>query len=352
MNPISGDSMRSLIKLVEHSYIESSQDILNEATPFNWRTQLIQAGKGLFNPAANRQFMLNQYANALYREWKIESQSIKQTRQAAGSAGVGGSEEPTARDFLTWYASSSAQEGKMLPASAGAVQTAMRQIGVSDLDQPLNDDKLGKLCQQISVIVQARHAKVTTGILQSATSEEEKQVFDLFAKIDDKLLRVGNRLTLNRIGQIIAAELGVDKADYTIIGRSFRDIEVKLKPRLGSVAMDALPNPFRFQNKTDVLTDRGKIQLLQILPTLLLYTIRNVAAHQVRTPPVPTPAPGSDSSPAAPGTTGRVAIDDPDLGQKLQDWINRFKAGHSTHGLSDEALTRLAFTVLTGEKLL
>jgi hypothetical protein len=305
MTPISGDSMRSLINLVEHSSAKSSQDILSEATPFNWRQQLIQAGKALFNPAANRQFMLNQYANALYREWKRESQSIKQTRQAAGSAVVGGSKEATARDFLTWYAGSLSQEGKMLPASVSAVQTAMRQVGVTDLDQPLNDDQLGKVCQQISVIVQAKHAKVTTGILQSATSEEEKQVFDLFAKIDDWMLKYANTLTLFKVSQMIAHELGIDKSQMGKLNLAFKQTEQRLSPR---GLLSSLPTPFGVRNITK-LNDVQKTQLLQVLPTLLLLTIRNLRSQGFR-PQKPAPSPVSATTSAQP--TPAVADDSVD----------------------------------------
>lgn len=305
--------MRQLMETV------STQPSLEEAKPFGLMQQLKLAARGLVNPAATQQLQLNQYANTLYTEWKKQAEYLKKTR--AGTAG-----EPTARDFLSWYGSHSASKGRMDPATVSAVQVAMRQLRI-DLDSALSDDQLEQLCKQIAALVLAKHVKVSTGLLRTATPDEENQIFELFGRIDDLILKNKARLSLKKLADIITSQIGTEGIDPAVIPtavrRGFAQAAKELRAR-GHVLPTAATD-FKSANTASLNTVQTT-QLLQVLPTLLLMILRNLSAARTTDPekPAAPPAPLSPADYATAYAQWQAALNPLGFGpDEIRNLVNR-----------------------------
>lgn len=258
----SAEQMRQLIEAVDHV-----AEPIEEAKPFSLLAQLKTVYKGLGNPSATKtQVQLNNYANTLYSQWQRDSQLLQRNRA--------GGQPLTANDFITWYGKSGRESGRADPAHVNLVRAAMNQLGIKR-DQPMTDDQLASLVKQIAKIVLTQHYKVSSGLLNNASEAEEQQVFALFGKIDDWILRNKNRLSLKVVAQIINRILqseGVsDKDAKEILDNAFADT-VRATPQ--SYTLPQGRNKFNQTNATILSKESEISDLLRALPILLHKVIK------------------------------------------------------------------------------
>ena len=305
------EQMRQLIEAVDHVV-----EPIEEAKPFPLLTQLKTVALGLGNPSATKtQVQLNKYANVIYSQWQRDSQLLQRNRA--------GGQPLTANDFITWYGKSGRESGRADPAHVNLVRAAMNQLGIKR-DQPMTDDQLASLVKQIAKIVLSQHYKVSSGLLNNASEAEEQQVFALFGKIDDWILRNKNRLSLKLVAQIINRILqseGVSNQDAVeILDNAFADTINTARPQ--GLPLPQGYNGFKQINATILSNESEIADLLRALPLLLHKVIKakqdlgltgSSAAQPTTTQP--TAQPTAQPTPQTP---------DP---QALIDLVNRLRAG-------------------------
>jgi hypothetical protein len=242
--------MRSLINLVESS--QHSQNLF-EAAPWSFGQQLKWAAKALFNPGAQKQFILNQYANNLYRAWLSDSSQLNNA---------------TGRDFVEWYATSPQGGGQQLsPLKVNVLKTIMAKKGM-ELDQPLSSNNAAEVCREIGEQVAKQSSRLRTGLIRGATSQQERRVFEIFNHIDDQLIATQFRLSFNMLHKLLVKALG-DEHEKTI-QKAWRFFS--RYPGAGLI----LPRERWIYTNRARLSADDKSKLIAILPDFLLLIVKAI----------------------------------------------------------------------------
>lgn len=274
--------------------LDSNTVSLQEAQPFGFMQQLLLKAKSPFDPNANKQLILNQYSNSLYKEWQAHSKLLSQR----------GGQPPTGRDFITWYSTSPTEPNRLNPAASSVIQALMRKLGI-DLDNPIPEPKLAELTKQLSGVVFNQAAKISNKLVAGATAEEEQQVLDYMQKLDDYLLRGAANLSLYTVFQSMRKIIGEDEPTARAIMQGWADFRRPYMLGAGSLALPVSdPKLFSVKNRLLIQDATERQQLVQLLPTLLLHVVqavnrvKNLGPGKKPAPAQATPKPAPELTPA------------------------------------------------------